>query len=295
MQYQKYQHIEKLDHENVEGLLNGLCFIFSKLDGSNSSVWLENGLIKAGSRNRELTLDNDNAGFYNYISKLENIKEFFNKYPNIRLYGEFLVRHTLKTYIDTAWNKFYVFDVIENDKYVPYEDYVDILKEFDIDFIPALYKIENPTVDTLIDLMYKNTYLIKEGQGINEGLVIKRYDFINKYGRITWGKLVSSDFKAKHLSVSRTQEIKCKDTVEEKIVNEYVTEPFITKEYAKIMVEKNGWNIQYIPYLLNVVYHTLINEELWTILKKYKNPTINFSELHQLTIRKVKQIKSELF
>ena len=117
MSFLKYQHLERFGTVSVEGIENGMCHIFPKIDGTNASVWLEDGNIKAGSRNRELTLDNDNSGFYNYIIKQQNIIEFLNKFTGIRLYGEFLVPHTLKTYRDDAWKKFYVFDVCGN-----YED-----------------------------------------------------------------------------------------------------------------------------------------------------------------------------
>ena len=136
--FKKYQHLEKWGNLEVEGIDIGDCYIFSKLDGSNSSVWLEDNTICAGSRNRKLTLDNDNQGFYNSIIENDNINKYLNKYPNHTLYGEWLVPHTLKTYKDDAWRKFYIFDIIEKLdngelRYIPYEDYESILKEYELD------------------------------------------------------------------------------------------------------------------------------------------------------------------
>ena len=48
----------------TDGIELGKVYVFPKIDGTNGSVWIDDGIIKAGSRNRELTLDNDNAGFY---------------------------------------------------------------------------------------------------------------------------------------------------------------------------------------------------------------------------------------
>ena len=67
MSFKKYQHLEKLGREEVEGINIGECYIFPKLDGTNASLWYENGTLYCGSRNRILTIDNDNAGFCNYI------------------------------------------------------------------------------------------------------------------------------------------------------------------------------------------------------------------------------------
>ena len=61
----KYQHVERLGTTETNGIEMGMCYIFPKIDGTNSQLWWNNGL-KAGSRNRELYLDNDNAGFYNW-------------------------------------------------------------------------------------------------------------------------------------------------------------------------------------------------------------------------------------
>lgn len=47
--------------------------------------------------------------------------------------------------------------------------------------------------------------------------------------------------------------------------------------------------------LITTVYYDLITEETWMILKKFKNPVIDFKRLNSLTIQKIKEIKSELF
>ena len=61
MQFKKYQHVERFGTDKVDGIENGECYIFPKIDETNCSVWLDNeGNIKAGSRNNELTLEFDN-------------------------------------------------------------------------------------------------------------------------------------------------------------------------------------------------------------------------------------------
>jgi len=169
--------------------------------------------LRAGSRNRELTLDNDNAGFMDWAVQNKNIERFFMHYPKLRLYGEFLVPHTLKTYYDHAWRNFYVFDVMDGEEYLMYEHYKELLDAFDINYIVPICKIKNPTDDTIYACLDKNTYLIKDNEGTGEGIVIKRYDYKNKYGRTTWAKIVKTEFKIQNQKVFGPTEIKEKNTV----------------------------------------------------------------------------------
>ena len=99
MEFKKYQHIERFGNGEVQGIELGKTLIFPKLDGTNASVWMDSeGNVKAGSRNRELSYEKDNAGFYKFVLENENIKAYLEKHPTHRLYGEFLVPHSLRTY-----------------------------------------------------------------------------------------------------------------------------------------------------------------------------------------------------
>ena len=60
--FSKYQHVERFGTTETNGIEMGMCYIFPKIDGTNSQLWFEAGYLHAGSRNRELSLDNDNAG-----------------------------------------------------------------------------------------------------------------------------------------------------------------------------------------------------------------------------------------
>jgi len=301
MEFKKYQHVERFGTTEVEGIELGMCLVFPKIDGTNGSIWLDNeGNIKAGSRNRELTLEKDNAGFYAYILSNDKFKKYLQKHPKHRLYGEFLVPHSLKTYREDAWRRFYIFDVCLDKEdgsveYIPYDIYKEMLEEFDIDYIPPLAKIKNATYENFINLLNKNTFLIQDGKGYGEGIVIKNYDFYNKYKRQTWAKIVTSEFKEKHHKEMGCPEINTKIMIEEKIIDEFCTTAFIEKEYSKIVNEMGGWQSKFIPMLFGRVFSELIKEESWNIIKKFKNPTINYKTLNTLIIQKIKKTKKEIF
>lgn len=292
MEFLKYQHLERFGTTETAGIDMGMCYIFPKIDGTNSQLWF-NGGLHAGSRNRELTLDNDNAGFYNWAISQDKFVKFFTDYQNLRLYGEWLVPHTLKTYQKTAWNNFYVFDVIDGEKYLPYEDYKVLLDLYGIEYIPPICKIDSPTYERLITQLEKNSYLITDGAGTGEGIVIKNYNYKNKFGRVVWAKIVKNEFKANHAKCD-VSELKETKTVEEEIVNKFVTISLIEKELAKIDNE-TGWTSKQIPRLLNTVFYCLVNEEGWNFVKAFKNPTIDFSRLLFFTTKKIKQEMPHLF
>lgn len=300
MEFRKYQHIERLGTSEVSGIEIGTCYVFPKIDGTNSSVWLENGEVCAGSRKRKLSLESDNAGFYNAISKDERIRAYLEKHPTHRLFGEWLVPHSLKTYRDDAWRKFYVFDVCvdaDNEtglEYIPYEIYKPLVEEFGLDYLAPIKIIKNAQLEDFIKCCEENNFLIKDGQGVGEGVVIKNYDFYNKYQRQTWAKIVTSEFREKHHKAMGAP-IKENRLIEEDIVEEFVTAAFVEKELAKIENENNGWASKLIPQLLGRVYHELVLEEMWNIVKKFKNPTINFKVLNAFAIARIKEVKPEIF
>ncbi len=293
--FQKYQHIERIGTTDVAGLMDGLCYIFPKIDGTNGSVWNEDGVIVAGSRNRELTLDHDNAGFFAAIKSDPRFTAYLSEFPGHRIYGEWLVPHSLKTYREDAWRKFYVFDIMDGERYLPYDEYKPLLERRGIDFIVPIAVIDWPTEEKLYEMLERNQFLIKDGAGSGEGIVIKRYDFVNRFGRTTWAKIVTSEFKAKHTREMGVAKLTIGLGVEERICEKYITDALLDKEIAKIEVDNGGWTSKLIPRLLGVMFHAVVTEEIWNIVKEFKNPTIDFKRLNQMIIREVKTRKPALF
>lgn len=303
--YRAYQSIKKFGTAETEGIQDGKSYVFAKIDGTNASAWFDGEQVQAGSRRRWLdeTSDGDNAGFCKYARADQRLLAFFQKYPDLRLYGEWLVPHSLKTYREDAWRKFYVFDVVkefepevegENFMYLSYDEYQPILEEFGLDYIIPIGIVKNASEQNYIHYLSKNGFLIKDGEGIGEGLVIKNYDYKNEYGRIVWAKIVTNEFKERHYKEMGAPEVETK-VIEEKIVDDFVSEALIEKEYSKIVHEMGEWKTNYVPRLLNTVYYCLVTEELWSALKQFKNPTINFRALQHFTFLRVRQVRRELF
>lgn len=297
MSFNKYMHLERLGTSEVEGIEIGTCHVFPKLDGTNASVWMDEcGNIKAGSRNRELTQDNDNAGFCSWVKENEDqFKVAFKGKESLTLFGEWLVPHSLKTYREDAWRRFYIFDVYDRttNKYVVYDLYKQWLDDSGFNYLSPMATIKNGEVEHFEKCLEKNTHYIKDGFGIGEGVVIKNYSWENKYGRVVWAKLITNSFKEKHQKEMGPPEIGGV-SLEESIVEEFVTKHLVDKVHAKVSLE-DGWSSKMIGKLLGLVWHDFVTEEIWEVLKKHKNPKLDFKRLQQFTIYKVKELRSDLF
>lgn len=331
--FRKYDHVERFGHPEVEHLDAGVVHVFPKLDGTHASVWLEprqdkelaqpHGNIphlRAGSRNRVLTLDSDNAGFYAWTQEEERLFkliDFILKFgSHAHVYGEWLVPHTLKTYREEAWRRFYVFDVfIQGRGYVQFEEWAPHAEDFGIDHVALLCTITNPTEDQLLHQVETNTYLVADGSGVGEGIVCKNFEWRNRFGRQPWMKIVRNEFKERSKKAFGTPDLKGGFEVEAAVAEEFVTPTLVAKCRAKIMLDlanedpecettadilinrewQEKWRKQLIPRLLQTVYTELVREELYTAVKKHKDPTINFKRLRAQCIRFTKEYAADLF
>jgi len=295
MEFTKYMHIERLGTDEVDGILDGKCYVFPKIDGTNASVWWDGETVMAGSRNRELSPGSDNAGFCAWAINQQNLYDFLSQNQKMTLYGEWLVPHSLRTYRDDTWRNFYVFDIFDHrdGKFVPYDEYAPVLDDFGIQYIPLMETVTNATDEHLLMLMKRNTYLLQDGKGFGEGIVIKRYDFVNRYGRTKWAKLVSNEFKEEKGKVWDLGDVNML-TLEIKIAQEYVTTGRADKLLEK-MRETGQLTSKRIPEYLGRMQHEIINDEMWNIIKKHKQPKIDFRRLNRAITQQAKLVAPTLF
>lgn len=292
----KYVHLERFGTDEVDGINIGRCHIFPKIDGTNSSVWLEDGLLCCGSRNRILSLDDDNAGFMAWATVRLELRTLLDSLPfGSRVYGEWLVPHSLKTYRDDAWRRFYVFDVLLADgEFMHFDEYSRACSAAGVDFIPCMMTSQNPSYEILVGATERNQFLLKDNSGLGEGIVIKQYNWKSRFGRTTWAKLITNSFKDAHVKEMGGSVVNAK-LVEADIADEFITEHTVEKIVSKIRTEQGMFSARHIPQLLGMAFHDLVTEEIWQAIKQHKNPRIDFKTLNHCAIARVKQLKPELF
>ena len=336
MSFRKYDHVERLGHDEVEGIDLGEVYVFPKLDGTNASVWIEYSPpdddgpvmpeICSGSRTRTLAEGADNAGFRNWVLD-DDTWPLWQGLIRIgggtmwTLYGEWLVPHTLKTYRLDAWRRFWIVDVYDNQKgcYLPFDDYAAELNRIGFDVVEPLCIITNPSEAQLRKEVDANTYLIIDGGGAGEGIVIKNYDWTNKYGRQPWAKIVRNEFKEENKRAFGITEKTGEFQVEAAIAEQWVTQVVVEKALHKIeqdVLNNHDFGIedqslpnqiarrkavlegarpQIIPRLLQTVFYDLIREDLWDGLKRYQFPVVDFKRLRSHCILRTKQYAPDLF
>lgn len=297
-EFLRYPHLERLGSTEVEGIEHGRTYVFPKVDGTNASMWRAGGVYRYGSRNRILSLEKDNAGFMATMVSVygDNYRRLLDAHPNWRLYGEWLVPHTLKGYRDDAWRKFYVFDVYDNitGEFVDYGDYQPLMLEYSLDFIPCYSVVTNGDYEKFLYEAKKQRFLLTQEAEHGEGVVIKRYGYTNVFHRTCWAKLVLDEFREDFHAVLGPNEVGGKVT-EEKFAEDVVTQHLVEKEYNKIVNELGGWTSKAIPRLIETVYRCVIVEELYDYQKKSLKGSINFKTLKHFVVEQIKRHKKGLF
>jgi hypothetical protein len=293
-----YTHVEKLfqDFASLElndelvGMLSGDVFVSTKLDGSNGSVRLgADGELVFTSRSRVLSEEFDNQNFLNTFHGDERFANYLAAHPTHVLFGEWLYTRGVLKYTADVVGKFMVFDVYDTalNEYLRPEKYIDNLDKFAIDHIPIIEMIKNPTGEDIMKIVVEH-HSAWNSAGEFEGVVVKNYEFRNKYGRQAFGKIVRDEWKEVQAD-RRTRQII--EDLEQDIVDNYLTNAFIKKELGKIEGFDKTRNFE----LLGRIWAELVKEETWHMLKKYKNPKIDFARLHNLAIDKIKATLPEYF
>jgi len=301
----KYMHIERIDTEEVEGLLDmDEIWIEPKIDGANATVLIgADGKLTVAKRSQVLGDGDDFRGLKEYaLANKDKFEAFFKKYPNHLIYGEWLIKHTVKHYRESAWKKFYAFDVLnlETGNFYAPDKRIEMLNEFDINQISPLVKLTGPLVTEahLKQLQWyadNNKYLIDD-DNVGEGIVIKGFDkdgnpYRNKYGRITWAKIVRQEFKEKNSLAMGVTNKELKTEPEVLFCEQFITPARIEKIKQKILTDKGtGWKSEYIHEILGRAYYDAFSEELWGFIKKEKIRSINFKTLQRLCIIKTKKL-----
>jgi len=286
MEFKEYKKIQALHKEECDGILHGTCYLQEKVDGANASIWVEDGNIHCGSRTRDLIKAGDGFnGFVDYVNKHEGINALLQMNPNFRLYGEWLVRHSIG-YHEKNYRQFYLYD-IENEEGIKYNiEYVNKLAEaYNIPHVHLFAKIDSPTLEQIKEFAGKSV-LGEKG----EGVVVKNLDFINKFGDLQYGKYVTQEFKEEN-AITFGGNNKSSDTYwEMHFVNEYVSQPRLEKILNKFSnLSDERLDMKHIPQIMGMMHHDVITEECWAIQKKCTKP-FDFKAFEKLLKRKTRQM-----
>lgn len=286
MNFRSYPKIMGLHKEEVEGILDTPVTVQEKVDGANVSIWLgDDGQIKCGSRTRELGDDEFN-GFTAYVKEHKDaLMQFFSHSPKIRLYGEWLVKHTI-TYPDEAYKQMYLYDVYNDESEGYYSQTFVKLAASELGFkYPELF-----AEDRIVTIEELKEWVGKSFIGVNgEGVVVKNATYKNKWGNHVYAKMVHEKFKESNAIVFGGNNKHSETYWEMYVVNKYATLGRLNKIIQKLQPERNE-KLDYkdIPEITSRAYYDLLTEEIWEIASKVVS--LDFKKLKHLVSRKFTQM-----
>lgn len=293
--YKSYQHVERISSVSCEGLLNNpRVFVEAKVDATNGVVWYENHMYHAGSRKREISLEDDNAGFAQWFFNSEDeeacgLRTCLLDHPDLYIYGEWLARFVgqIKDYNQEAKYHFYIFDVYDAAKgeYLASDIWRPMLAQYGLEpwFVEILAVLDYPTKEQIAEIAQNNKFLLDNASHPGEGVVLKCYEWRNQFGRQQWGKLVLDEYKQEK---ARNKAVRLPGAVEQEIVEIYVSPSELAKTYAKIAlqcgVEKlDCSNKMHVGRFIGMAWNDLL-ECCPDWVKKMKNPIVDFGALRGL-------------
>lgn len=265
----KYNSIERFGKKGTQDVLEagGFIAITEKLDGANSSVRLENSEIKCYSRNTELNENETLRGFYSWASDHFGDSD---KNSGLILYGEWLCKHKLD--YGENHDRFYLFDVyhIDKEEYLPLYDIKTTAEEYDLLLAPIFYEGEYKGLDHVQSFIGKS-----ELGETGEGVVVKNYNYRNRFGEQPFVKFVSDEFaeatKVKKHNFNNSDPLT-------QYIETVLTEARVSKMIHKL-VDENKLNEDYaiedmgtiLKGLGSSVFEDIIEEELDGLLKIVKS------------------------
>ncbi len=222
-------------------------YIQEKIDWANLSIRMEDDCICIWSRSQIIHWPDWTRNTFNwaveYVLNHEGINKYLKENPTHRLFGEWLVRHTI-AYPDYHYKKFWLFDVMigwdeDYPEFMILGEVSDVAFEYKIFFPYIFWSWEcNDVTPELVDSFLWKTYLWGEH---GEWITIKNYSFLNKFGRPCHAKRVTEEFHEKNAEVFGNHS---RGDIEWYIRDEYITIGRLKKLMHKIEQKKeesNNW------------------------------------------------------
>ena len=289
MEFRSYPKIHRLGKEETDGILDGPVTVQEKIDGANVSIWIKDGVVRCGSRTREL--EEGFNGFVDAVKANKKLAEWLEQFPTNRLYGEWLVKHTI-TYPDEAYKKIYLYDIFndETETFAPQNIVRAIAEDLGLEY-PQIFIEDKQDTEEEIKQHVGKTLVPDAANG--EGVVIKHNGFVDKWGHHAYAKVVHEQFKEANAIVFGGNNKHSESYWEMYVVNKYCTLGRVRKITQKLQAEtEKRLDMEHTTQIAGRCIHDMITEEAWEIFNKV--PKLDNKKLKSLAMRKYVQIYHDL-
>lgn len=285
MKHKRYEKIRALWNAENNWILNWLVYVQEKIDWANLSVWVDGVDFRVWSRSQDVT----EKGFrwaVDYIMSHKWIKQLITylmdseKTKDVRLFGEWLVPHTIWDYNPESYNHFYMFDIEVDWISLSTEEVLSLAKIYDIKAPQLFYVWTNPSEEE-VKKHVGESFIWPKG----EWVVIKNTDFINQFGNPAYAKIVWEKFKEDNLVTFWGMQ---KWDNEIKIVLKYCTDWRVRKIINKIeQNEDRDIKMEDVWRVISMVQYDIIVEEVWNYSKYW---VIDFKRLKGLLWKRISKM-----
>lgn len=295
--FKPYLHVERLGTDATEGLLdNDRVIVTPKIDGTNACAWCEpDGTLHAGSRKRELSADDDNAGFHAWLTGSQGdeavaLRAYLSANPGKIVYGEWMGSASrfvgaIKDYAEFAHAHLFVFDVFDMSRldYMPEREWRAELEAAGLSewAVPIVAELDHPSVDDVMATAQGCTWLLsKSADHPGEGVVCRVDGFRDPYGHSVRGKLVLAEYRQMKSKSKRPRAV---GEAERDIVAFYVTESELSKTREKVVTACGAETFdtrspKMVGMMMSMVWKDLLGEcPNWA--KRFRNPVVDLSAM----------------
>lgn len=280
MEQKKYHSIVRMGHRSTKNVFNNRSNIIiqEKIDGANASFRLGSNSLESYSRNRKLDEDANLNGFYEWV--LENVnKDKVNE--NYIYFGEWLNPHKVK--YEKYMHQFFLFDVYDTslEKYVEFNIVKEQAEILNINLVPVFYEGLYKGFEHLESFIGKTNLDGRLGdKTMGEGIVVKNVDYIDRFGRQLFVKLVADEFREVQKQKAPKNPNRPKTKLE-LFAESVITVARVEKAIYNLIDEKvisKDWSIEDMGIVLRninpILYEDVLKEESEMIPKDSKERDI---------------------
>lgn len=299
MTFHKFPDIERLgSDENREILLHDedTLIIEEKVDGGNGCFWMEeDGQIHFGSRNRDLTAENDVKFFTGHQEWLREKLKGKTISPDYIFYIEWMAKHTINyTRVPMVIGLDIRLKRVQNAEgagfFLSREMKELEFAKVGLQTVPLVWRgtVKELKKINIQDLIPKSQYY----DGKAEGIVIKNLSRKHPHGNYQlYAKVVTDEFKENNKAVFGSVRQKESDSL--KIVETFATDARIRKAVFHF-VNENGLPLDrtLMRFVPHYVIKDIFKEEILFIIETYK--FIDLKDIKQMIPKRCLSIIDEM-
>lgn len=218
--YHSYPKIWNIGHANIKEIFLEDVNVEEKIDGSQFSFGIFDGVLKCRSKGVELDLNAPEKMFKKAVETVKSREKFLTNGYTYR--GEYLEKpkHNTLAYNRVPTDNIILFDVNTGmEEYMPYEQKKLEAEKIGLEVVPQFFFGKVTDVEQLKAFLEQPSIL--GGQKI-EGFVIKNYARFDRFKQAMLGKFVSEAFKEIHQGDWRDRN-PTPNTILDKLIVQYKT------------------------------------------------------------------------